>query len=383
MTDYLAAARAVADEMCAVRREIHRHPELGNREFRTAAFIEDHLRRLGIETRRVTETAVVGTLTGGRPGRCAALRADMDALPLTEATGCAFASENPGVMHACGHDVHMAAVLGAARLLAGRRDTLPGSVVFLFQPDEEGYGGAERMIRAGCLDGVDAVFGAHVSSTIAAGRAGVRFGKFYAAANLFDVTVKGRSAHGAERENGVDALAAAAEMIPALIALPGTFPGERCVVTVGTITAGTARNIVPDRAAMTGIVRTLGPDVRAAMMDRLVNTVRTIAARHGTEVEITLREGYPGVVNDDDMTRLVEAAARDVLGAENVTEIAEPTLTTEDFGYYLEARPGSYYHVGAGCTLPLHNPGFLPKDEAVVTAAALHMAVIGRFLGLD
>ncbi len=241
MTDYLAAARAVADEMCAVRREIHRHPELGNREFRTAAFIEDHLRRLGIETRRVTETAVVGTLTGGRPGRCAALRADMDALPLTEATGCAFASENPGVMHACGHDVHMAAVLGAARLLAGRRDTLPGSVIFLFQPDEEGYGGAERMIRAGCLDGVDAVFGAHVSSTIAAGRAGVRFGKFYAAANLFDVTVKGRSAHGAERENGVDALAAAAEMIPALIALPDSFPGERCVVTVGTITAGEPR----------------------------------------------------------------------------------------------------------------------------------------------
>ena len=322
---------------------------------------------------------MIGRLDGALPGRTAALRADMDALPLQEKTDVGFASEVPGVMHACGHDVHMAAVLGAARLLSERRDTLRGSVVFLFQPDEEGCGGARRMIEAGALDGVDAVFGAHVSPDLPSGHAGVRYGKFYAASDTFRVTVKGVGAHGAEREKGIDALAAACRMVSALIELPKHLT-DRSVVSVGTMNAGTAGNILPDRAEFTGIIRTLGPDDRKRMRTLFTRTVDEIAAAWGAEAEIALRESYPGVVNDDAMTRLAENSIRSVLGTDLVLIIPEPTLTTEDFGCFLQERPGSYYHIGAGCPLPLHSPGFLPDDEAVMTAAAVHAAVIEAFL---
>lgn len=379
MTDYLAEARAIAPEIAALREAIHREPELGNREHKTAARIEAYLHSLGIGTERLTDTAVLGRLRGGLPGRTAALRADMDALPLTEETGVPFASETPGVMHACGHDVHVAASLGAAKLLSARREELPGDVVFLFQPDEEGDGGAKRMIEAGALRGVDAVFGAHVSPELPAGCVGVRYGKFYAASDMFRVTLAGRSCHGAEREKGIDALAAACALTPKLLALPDRL-GERSVVTVGTLHAGTAGNIVPGQAEMNGILRTLGPDARRKMRELLRETVLDTARAWGAEPAIELRESYPGVVNDDRMTALVETTAAALLGGENVRVIDDPTMTTEDFGYFLLERPGSFYHIGAGCPLPLHNPAFLPDPEAAVTAAALHAAVIDAYL---
>lgn len=380
MTELLQSAGAISAELYALRRELHRRPELGNREFKTAECIERFLRALDIPTSRPFGTAVVGVLRGRLPGRTAALRADMDALPLTETTGADFASETPGVMHACGHDIHMTAALGAAKLLSLRRDTLPGTVVFLFQPDEEGNGGAKRMIDAGCLDCVDAVFGAHVSPALPAGHIGVRFGKFYAASNTFHLTVHGRSCHGAERENGVDALEAACAVVPLLNALPKAFPGEKSVVSVGLMSAGTADNIVADRAELAGIVRTLGQDTRAAMLRLLTDTVEHIAAERGVRAELRLRESYPGVVNHDDMTALVRDTASALLGAERVHIIGEPTMTTEDFGYFLLEKPGTFYHIGAGCPLPLHSTGFLPDESAAVTAAALHTAVIEAFL---
>lgn len=380
MTNWLAAARAAAPELCALRHAFHRRPEPGNSEYETAERIEAWLRGCGVETRRVLDTAVVGTLRCGRAGKTVALRADMDALPLQEASGAPFASEVPGMMHACGHDVHMAAALGAAKLLAARRGTLPGTVVFLFQPDEEGSGGAQRMIDAGALDGVDAVFGCHVSPELPAGHVGVRYGKFYAASDVFRVTLTGRSAHGAQRELGADALAAAAEMVTALLALPARLPGERSVVSVGTLHAGTAGNIVADSAELSGIIRTLGAENRAAMRELFRRTVAETARRYGVTADCALRESYPGVVNDPAMTRLAQEAATALLGAAHVRAIAEPTMTTEDFGCFLRERPGSFYHVGAGCALPLHSASFLPDDEAVVTAAALHAAVAETFL---
>ena len=381
MTDNLSLARGIAPEITALRRDFHRHPELGNRETRTAERIETCLNGWGIPTRRLLDTAVVARLEGGLPGKTAALRADMDALPLTEATGAAFASENPGVMHACGHDVHLAAALGAARLLLARREALRGSVVFLFQPDEEGRGGAQRMIEAGAVDGVDAVFGAHVSPDLPLGHVGVRYGKFYAASDLFTVTVHGVSAHGATRERGVDALGAAAALVGRLIDLPKTLDGERAVLTVGTLHAGTAENILADRARFTGIIRSLGPAARAALKAGFARAVDEVLAGWGATAEVELRESYPGVVNDDGMTALVEGTARALLGGDRVHVIDQPTMTTEDFGYFLEQRPGTYYHIGAGCPLPLHNPAFLPDDSAAVTAAAVHAAVIEAFLG--
>ncbi len=377
---YLTEIQGFAPEILALRRAFHRCPELGNREFATAARIEAALADWGIPSRRLLDTAVVARLDGALPGPVAALRADMDALPLTEATGADFASENPGVMHACGHDVHMAAALGAARLLSAHRDALRGSVVFLFQPDEEGRGGAQRMIAAGALEGVDAVFGAHVSPDLPAGQVGVRYGKFYAASDTFRVAVLGRSAHGATREKGVDALGAAAALVDRLIALPAGMPRERTVLSVGTFHAGTAENALADRAEFAGIIRSLGPAARAELKRRFRSAVDEVTARWGATAEVELRESYPGVVNDDAMTRLAADAARALLGPERVHEIDAPTMTTEDFGYFLEQRPGSFYHIGAGCELPLHNTGFLPTDEAVLTAAAVHAAVLEAFL---
>ena len=272
----------------------------------------------------------------------------------------------------------MTAVLGAARLLSAHREALPGTVVFLFQPDEEGNGGAQRMMEAGVLEGVDAVFGAHVTPDLSAGHVGVRYGKFYAASDTFRVTLTGRSAHGAEREKGVDALAGAARIILKLLEIPQNFPGERCVLSVGTLHAGTAGNIVADRAEFAGIIRTLGSDARAQMRGLLLSTVREAEAASGVRVHCDLRESYPGVVNDEGMTQVVEESARALLGAERVHLVEEPTMTTEDFGYFLQGRPGSFYHVGAGCPVPLHNAAFLPDDRAIVTAAALHAMIAVR-----
>ena len=378
--DFLAEARQLKNGLSALRREFHRRPELGNREFATAARIEEELRGLGAKTVRLLDTAVVGRLDFGRPGPTAALRADMDALPIQEATGADFASENPGVAHACGHDVHMAAALGAARLLAAHRDELRGSAVFLFQPDEEDRGGAERMIAAGALEGVDAVFGCHVAPDLPEGQIGVRYGKFYAASDTFRLTFRGHSVHGARPELGVDALAAGADAVNRLLALPRVLDGEKCVLTVGTFEAGTAVNIVAGRAELTGMIRTLGPAARVRMQELLTEAAEAAAAARGAGVDVKIHGSYPGIVNDDAMTGLVRRTACGLLGEERVTVIAEPTLTTEDFGYFLMERPGAFYHVGAGCPLSLHDPAFLPSEEAAVVAAALHASVIRAYL---
>ena len=350
MPNYLIEAQSIAPELTELRRTFHMDPELGNREFHTAERIE------------------------------AALRADMDALPLTEVTGADFASRNPGVMHACGHDVHMTAALGAARLLANRRQSLKGSVVFLFQPDEEGRGGAQRMIDAGALEGVDAVFGAHVSPDLPVGHVGVRYGKFYAASDTFKIVVRGVSAHGAEREKGIDALGAAAALVSRLIDLPKQLPGERAVLSVGSFHAGAVMNALADTAEFEGIIRTLGPAARTELKRLFRVAVDEVMAGWGATAEVNLRESYPGVVNDDAMTALVERAARGLLGGDRVRVIDKPTMTTEDFGYFLMEKPGSFYHIGAGCPLPLHNTAFLPDEQAPVAAAAVHAAVIEAYL---
>lgn len=376
--DFLREAEAAAPEIAALRERVHRRPEPGNAEFETAALIEQTLQSLGIETRRVTETAVVGTLRGALPGPGAALRADMDALPLTECTGAAFSSETPGWMHACGHDVHVAAALGAAKLLAAHRDILPGTVKFLFQPDEEGSGGAARMAAAGCLDGVGAVFGCHVSPALPAGCVGVRYGSFYASADIFSVTVTGKSAHGAERQNGIDALGAAAEAVTALLALQRQ--GE-AVISIGIFHSGSALNILPGKAEFSGILRTQGRAVRQRMKRVLRETLDAVAARTGAKFDLQLRESYGGVTNTDAETRLVEAVAADLLGSDRVQVLSEPTMVTEDFGYLIEkAGAGCYYHIGAGCSATLHTPVFLPDASAAVTAAAVHAAVLWSFL---
>lgn len=381
---YLTRAEELAPALAKLRRALHRIPEPGNGEFRTAEFVEAELRRLGLETYRCTETAVVGVLRGALPGKTAAFRADMDALPIEEETGCAFPSENEGWMHACGHDFHMAAALGTARLLSEERESLPGTVKFFFQPDEEGDGGAEHMVSAGCLDDprVDAVFAAHVSPELPAGTVGVRYGQFYAASNPFDVTLHGKSAHGAEPENGVDALDAAAKLLLALGKVRRELEEKYgpVIISTGALHAGNARNVIPARAELRGIIRTLGPDARRETVAAVRRTVLAVATETGTRSEIDVRDSYPGVVNHDGMCRLVERTALALFGADRVVRIEKPTLTTEDFGYFIENTPGCYYHVGVGGDYPLHNPRFLPDTRELPTASALHAAVLRRFL---
>ena len=373
-------AQACANKLYAIRERIHRHPEMGNHEFMTAALVEETLHGLGIETQRVMETGVVGTLTGGRPGKTAALRADIDALPVTETTGADFASETPGVMHACGHDVHTAAVLGAAMLLAEHRETLPGTVKFFFQPDDEGNGGSRRMIAAGCMEGVDAVFGAHVAPDLPAGMVGVRYGKFYAASDMFTVTVRGRSAHGAQPEKGIDALAASAAMVSELRTLPAKTISDPAVLSIGTFHSGTARNIIADTAEFSGIMRTLGPNDRSALKRVFRETIEEISSRFHTTAEVNIIESYAGVVNTEAETRHVQQTAEALLGKDKVCVLDHPTMTTEDFGYFIDAAKGSFFHIGAGCTTPLHNPKFLPEPLTIITLAALHADIMERYL---
>ena len=380
MTDFLSEAASLQSFLQAVRQTLHRAPELGNQEIKTSAYLKSILEPLGLTVENPFGTALCATLHGAKPGRTAALRADMDALAVTEATSAEFSSRTPGVMHACGHDIHMTSAVGAAMLLAAHRETLCGSIRFLFQPDVEGCGGAQRFVDAGCLRGVDAVFGAHVSPELPLGCVGIRYGKFYAASDTFSITVRGKSAHGAEPEKGIDALQAAAQLALRLVSLRTALNGERCAVTVGTLQAGTAINVVADIAQLTGILRTLGPDSRARMRRLVTDAAAETAAQTGTQIDVQLHESYPGIVNDDGASRLVHDTAVQLLGEPNVAVLQQPTLMTEDFGYYLFAARGCFYHVGAGCAAPLHSPQFLPDIRAAVTAAALHAAVLERAL---
>lgn len=382
--DFLALGESIAPWLREVRHALHRRPEPGNHEFETAGAIEAALAGLSIPCRRLLDTALVATLAGPADGPAVALRADMDALPVSEETGCPFASERAGYMHACGHDFHMAAALGAAAILSRLRERLPGSVLFLFQPDEEGDGGAQRMIAAGCLDTppVGAVFGCHVSPDLPAGTVGVRYGKFYAASNPFRVEFLGRAAHGAEPEKAADALSAAAETVCALRALAGELSQRhgRAVISVGTFQSGTAGNIIPGQAAISGIIRTLGPQARQEAVQALRQTAEATAALYGVQAHVHIRESYPGVVNDDSMTALAEQTVRALLGPDHTAVIDAPVMTTEDFGYFLQARPGTFYHVGVGGDAPLHSPRFLPPDSLLPLASATHAAILWEYL---
>ncbi|MCD8087005.1 MAG: M20 family metallopeptidase [Oscillospiraceae bacterium] len=381
--DFISMATELAPWLTELRGRFHRRPELGDREYTTAGVIESALSHLDIGHERLLDTAVVGLLSGGRPGRTAAFRADMDALPIQEQTDAPFASVVPGCMHACGHDFHMTATLGAAALLAQCRERLPGNVKLLFQPAEEGIGGAERMIAAGCLENphVDAVFGCHVSPDLPAGTVGIRYGKFYAASNPFAIRFLGRSAHGAEPEKGADAIAAASTVC-ALLALRQTLTEKNgpTVISVGIFQGGDAENIIAEHAHIQGIIRTLGPEARRQATAAVRQTALDAAEKYGVQADVHIRESYPGVVNHDNMSLLAERAARSLLGDSQVTVLSCPTMTTEDFGYFIENTPGCFYHFGVGGDYPLHSDHFLPDSRLLPLAAAAHAAVIWEYL---
>jgi len=378
MADLLAEAKALEGELIALRRDLHSRPELSGREYATSARVLEELRKLGIDAKQTADTGVVGVLCGAYPGKCVALRADLDALPIHEETNLEFKSGNPGVMHACGHDMHAAALIGAAKLLAARRNELRGSVKFFFQPDEEENGGARRMIDEGCMENVNAVFAAHADPELPAGMVGIRSGAAYASSNPFDITVRGKSCHGAQPHLGCDAIVAASAMVGALqtVVSRRLSPMDCAVVTVGSFHSGTARNIVADEARLSGIIRCFGDEMRRRLAAEIAALAEGVAASYGVEAQVEVQWGYAGVINDEAMTACVHSSAARLLGEANITDRVFPTLTTEDFGAYQACAPGSYWHFGVGCkgkeNAPLHNPLFNPDEAALKYAAALH-----------
>jgi amidohydrolase len=377
---------AVLDDVVRWRRHLHRHPELSFREHETAAFVADTLRDFGdeLEVVRPAENSVVAHLRTGRPGPVVALRADIDALPIEEQSGVEFASENRGVMHACGHDGHTAMLLGAARLLAGARERLPGGEVrFLFQPAEElAPGGARDLVAAGAVDGVDFVYGHHLWTPLEVGKVTAMPGPFMAASDFFTLRITGRGGHGGLPHLADDTIAIAAQVVTNLqhVVARRVDPLEPAVVTVGAFHAGDAPNVIPGRAELSGTVRSFDPDVRERMPALVEDVVRGVTSGHGVEYELDYQLGYQPVVNDERATALVREAIR----PDELTDLA-PIMGGDDFSAYLAKAPGCYAFIGAGdeesgAMFPHHHPRFRIDERALATGVRMHVDVALRAL---
>ncbi len=360
-----AAVGALEARVIEWRRDFHSHPELGNREFRTSSKVADHLRALGLEVRTgIAHTGVVAVLRGALPGPTIMLRADMDALPITELTDVPFRStataeyrgRQVGVMHACGHDAHTAILMGAAQVLAGLRERLSGTVMFVFQPAEEGapegeQGGAPLMMQEGLFEIAkpDAIVGLHVHSSLHAGTVGVRPGPFMAGSDRFTIVVTGRQSHGARPWAGIDPIVTAAQMINSLqtvVSRQTDITALPAVVTIGAINGGVRFNIIPDSVEMLGTMRTFNPAVRQEVIDRIQRIVDHVAAANGASASFQLEPSpNPVVDNDPSLTQRVTASLRGALGENAVKAIGLQT-TAEDFSYYARGGPSVFFWVG-------------------------------------
>ena len=388
----LQEAKNLSEYMIALRRDIHAHPELGRQEYRTQALVIKELEAMGIEATPIADTGVLGVLRGGKEGKTIGLRADMDALPIKEDTGLPYASENDGVMHACGHDCHTASLLGAAKLMAAHKEELCGNVKFFFQPNEEGDGGAQRMVDAGCLENptVDAVFGGHNSTSEAPGVYGLKYDKCYAASNTFTVTVKGKGCHGAYPGSGLDPIVVASQIVVGLQTLTSRriYATDSAIVTVGSFHAGTAGNIIPETVELKGTIRTLGPKMRADMCRWFTGLVEGTAKAMGAEAIVELRESHPGVVNEEAFTALVHESMAKLVGRENIRIAREPNMGTEDFGAFMKrdlSVPGCFCSFGFGdggvdCKYPAHSPFHRINEDGLAYAAALFAQVCFDYL---
>jgi amidohydrolase len=369
---------ALREQLVADRRHIHRHPELGFKETETAAYVAQRLRELGIEpTTGVAGTGVVGLIEGAHPGPCVLLRADMDALPLTEETGAEYASLNPGVHHACGHDGHTAMLLAAASVLSRRRDDIHGTVKLVFQPAEEGPGGAKPMIEAGVMEHphVDACFGLHLSNDHKVGQLIVQGGPLQASADFFDITVQGVGGHGAAPHQTVDPVAVGAAIVAELqrIVSREIDPLDPAVITVGAFHAGTAPNIIAPRAELRGTIRALDSNVQDFLHERIRDITTRVAEAARATADVRITRMYPVTVNNDEMAAFAGEIARRVVAPEGVTA-DRPSMGAEDMSFFLNAAPGCFIFVGSAnaerkLNAPHHSPLF-DFDEAALPIGA-------------
>lgn len=353
------------DEVVALRRHFHTHPELSNQEFNTQQRIMEELTSLGLEPRKIAGTGVVAELKGSLPGKTVAVRADIDALELQDECGKPYQSVNPGACHACGHDGHMSMLIGLAKLLVGMKDKLPGTVRFLFQPAEEKLpGGAMTIIAEGGLSGVDAIIGAHLWQPVQIGTIGLSYDRFMASADEFTITVQGRGGHGSMPHQTVDALLVGAQIAVALntIVSRNVNPLEQAVISLGVFKAGDVFNIIPDTAVLNGTVRVFDQTVRLDIFSRIEQITKGICEAAGATYSFDKVFGYPPLINNADITAVFAAAGAETLGADNVLTV-KPSMGAEDFSYYLEKVPGAFIFIGAGnpekgISHPHHHPKF-------------------------
>ena len=396
------AVEGVMDKVIAWRRDIHEHPELSNREFRTAGIVAEHLRSLGLEVRtEVAHTGVVGVLKGGRPGPVVALRADMDALPVVEQVDLPFASkvrtdylgQDVGVMHACGHDTHVAILMGAAEVLAGMQERIPGTIKFIFQPAEEGAppgegGGAGMMIRQGVLENPEpeAIIGLHITSRWAAGEVAFRPRGALAGADGLRITVKGRQTHAAQPWAGIDPIVIASQIVMGLQTIASRqidVTKAPAIISIGRINGGVRGNIIPDEVELWGTIRTFDPKMRLEIHERVRRTAERIAESAGATAEVVISDGTPVTFNDPELTKRMAPTLRRVVGEENV--LPSPMVTgAEDFAFYQQRVPGFFFFIGGRPkdmpleeAAPNHSPLFYVDESSLPAGVRLmtHLAV--------
>ncbi len=386
----LGEADRILPDAIALRRRIHAAPELGLELPETQSAVLDALAGLDLEIETgMAESGVVATLAGGRPGRTILLRADMDALPLQEDTGLEFASKHAGRMHACGHDAHVAMLAGAARLLAAQRDQLPGRIRFVFQPGEEGFGGARIMIDEGLLaepTRPEAAFAIHVDPTLPSGTVATRPGALLAATDIFSIEIEGKGGHASMPHDAIDPIPVACEIVLALQTLVTrrVHAFDPAVLTVTQVHAGTTHNIIPSSAQIVGTFRTVSRRTRDVVRAGVQRVAEGIARAHELRARTHLLEGYPVTLNDAPFVAFTREVASELLGASAVSEMPAPMMGGEDFSYILEEVPGAMVFLGVGPPegggAPLHSNHMVVEESAMATGIALHAAVARRFL---
>lgn len=376
------------DEIQGWRRHLHQNPELSNQEVQTAKFIEEKLLEFGLEVKRnIGGNGLVGILKGHQPGKTIALRADFDALPIHDEKEVSYRSLNAGVMHACGHDGHTAALLGTAQVLCQFKDRIKGSIVFIFQHAEElPPGGAKFMIEENVLAGVDYVFGAHLASNISVGKVGVGVGYQQAAVDKFDILIEGKGGHGAKPHETVDSIVVGSEVVSSLqkIVSRRVDPLHSAVVTIGVFQAGSAFNVIADVAKLEGTVRTFDENVRRLVKEEIYSIVQGVTEAFHANYKIDYLNGYPALYNHEKETELVRRLFSEVFTKEGVLEL-EPSMGAEDFSYYLQEKPGSFFSVGSknenpNTHYPHHHPKFDIDERALLNIEKAFAKIVSHYL---
>ncbi|MFY0801048.1 M20 family metallopeptidase [Peribacillus frigoritolerans] len=381
---------AVKDEVIAWRRYLHKYPELSFQEEKTAQFVYEKLQTFGeLEISRPTKTSIMARLIGQQPGKVIALRADMDALPIVEENDFDFVSQNSGVMHACGHDGHTALLLGTAKTLTQLKDQIKGEVRFLFQHAEElPPGGAQEMVRAGVLDGVDMIIGSHLLSTLPLGKISLGYGPVMAGADTFNITVVGKGGHASQPELTVDPIAIGTQVVSNLQHIVSRYRDaqEALVISVTQFHAGSAINVIPSKVSIGGSVRSFNPELREEIPNFIERIVKGITEAHGATYEFDYQFGYAPTINDEEVTRLMDETVCEIFGEES-REISKPIMGSEDFSAFQKVVPGSYIGIGArneekGIIYPHHHPKFTVDEQALQNGVKLFVHGTLKMLNL-